>query len=197
MKYCSKCGRELMDEAVICPGCGCEVEGARRGVNVPRYTKDDYEDARAILQQKMKTVRWFWTILGSIQTLAGVPLLIISFVILVDEAFDIEAHPFFLASLSVLVVGIINLKFANTYKKLMEAFERRPVGIQEYYDNALGRIVGGLIFNLFFGGLIGIIGSILEFSARNYVLNNRRLFREIEEDYRLYMQRPTATASSR
>ena len=23
MKYCVKCGKELFDEAVICPGCGC------------------------------------------------------------------------------------------------------------------------------------------------------------------------------
>ena len=23
MKYCEKCGNELMDEAVICPKCGC------------------------------------------------------------------------------------------------------------------------------------------------------------------------------
>ena len=26
MKYCSKCGNELMDEAVICPKCGCATE---------------------------------------------------------------------------------------------------------------------------------------------------------------------------
>ncbi len=25
MKYCSKCGKELFDEAVICPNCGCVV----------------------------------------------------------------------------------------------------------------------------------------------------------------------------
>lgn len=25
MKFCSKCGKELMDEAVICTGCGCAV----------------------------------------------------------------------------------------------------------------------------------------------------------------------------
>jgi hypothetical protein len=25
MKYCNKCGKELFDEAVICPGCGCQV----------------------------------------------------------------------------------------------------------------------------------------------------------------------------
>ena len=27
MKYCSKCGTELVDEAIICPNCGCAVEG--------------------------------------------------------------------------------------------------------------------------------------------------------------------------
>ena len=25
MKYCSKCGKELFDEAVVCPNCGCAV----------------------------------------------------------------------------------------------------------------------------------------------------------------------------
>ena len=26
MKYCTKCGKELVDEAVFCPGCGCSVD---------------------------------------------------------------------------------------------------------------------------------------------------------------------------
>lgn len=30
MKFCSKCGNELMDEAVICPKCGCAVEVAKK-----------------------------------------------------------------------------------------------------------------------------------------------------------------------
>lgn len=25
MKYCSHCGKELLDEAVVCPSCGCKV----------------------------------------------------------------------------------------------------------------------------------------------------------------------------
>ena len=29
MKFCSKCGKELLDEAVICPGCGCPVDSGR------------------------------------------------------------------------------------------------------------------------------------------------------------------------
>lgn len=32
MKYCSKCGNELHDEAVICPKCGCPVSDT--GMNV-------------------------------------------------------------------------------------------------------------------------------------------------------------------
>lgn len=28
MKFCTKCGKELMDEAVICPNCGCSQEPA-------------------------------------------------------------------------------------------------------------------------------------------------------------------------
>ena len=30
MKYCSKCGKEIHDEAVICVHCGCSVEGAQK-----------------------------------------------------------------------------------------------------------------------------------------------------------------------
>ena len=26
MKYCSHCGKDLLDEAVICPSCGCRVD---------------------------------------------------------------------------------------------------------------------------------------------------------------------------
>ena len=26
MKYCTKCGKQIMDEAVICVHCGCKVE---------------------------------------------------------------------------------------------------------------------------------------------------------------------------
>ena len=37
MKFCEKCGKEIMDEAVICPGCGCAVEGASK----PKATGGD------------------------------------------------------------------------------------------------------------------------------------------------------------
>lgn len=33
MKFCSKCGKEIADEAVICPGCGCAVQ-QNKSVNI-------------------------------------------------------------------------------------------------------------------------------------------------------------------
>lgn len=26
MKFCEKCGKEIMDEAVVCPHCGCQTQ---------------------------------------------------------------------------------------------------------------------------------------------------------------------------
>ena len=28
MKFCTHCGKEIMDAAVVCPGCGCPVQTA-------------------------------------------------------------------------------------------------------------------------------------------------------------------------
>lgn len=33
MKFCSHCGKELMDEAVVCVNCGCSVNGANSMAN--------------------------------------------------------------------------------------------------------------------------------------------------------------------
>ena len=38
MKYCTKCGKELIDEAVVCPGCGCAVVAPNSGhQGMPQY----------------------------------------------------------------------------------------------------------------------------------------------------------------
>lgn len=39
MKYCTKCGAELFDEAVICPKCGCATESK------PTVAESDPQDA--------------------------------------------------------------------------------------------------------------------------------------------------------
>lgn len=33
MKFCSKCGKEIAEEATVCPGCGCPVSAKGKGGN--------------------------------------------------------------------------------------------------------------------------------------------------------------------
>ena len=35
MKYCTKCGKELFDEAVFCPSCGCPANPVQQPVQPP------------------------------------------------------------------------------------------------------------------------------------------------------------------
>ena len=38
MKFCSKCGKELHDDAVVCVGCGCPVSsGSQQNQQVQQY----------------------------------------------------------------------------------------------------------------------------------------------------------------
>ncbi len=37
MKFCSKCGKEIVDEAIVCPSCGCAVVSP----NVPQQVTGD------------------------------------------------------------------------------------------------------------------------------------------------------------
>ncbi len=38
MKFCQHCGKEVMNEAVICPGCGCPIQATN---NVQTNAVDD------------------------------------------------------------------------------------------------------------------------------------------------------------
>ena len=40
MKFCSHCGKELVDEAIVCPGCGCGVAGGTKSKPVANPADD-------------------------------------------------------------------------------------------------------------------------------------------------------------
>lgn len=48
MKFCSKCGKEIHDEAVICIHCGCGVEGAPKATNIDN---NEYSRLTAFVQE--------------------------------------------------------------------------------------------------------------------------------------------------
>lgn len=48
MKYCQKCGKELFDEAVICPGCGCPTTSIQSNTSI---FSNDYPKIREFSEQ--------------------------------------------------------------------------------------------------------------------------------------------------
>ena len=49
MKYCEKCGNQLLDEAVICPKCGCAVAGKQPSKQQDEYAKKQAKGAVMII----------------------------------------------------------------------------------------------------------------------------------------------------
>lgn len=49
MKYCEKCGNELMDEAVIYPNCGCPVQNLTTNISENIIEKENASKSSVVL----------------------------------------------------------------------------------------------------------------------------------------------------
>ena len=77
MKYCSKCGNELMDETVICPRCGCPQNGygqqnnamsASERAKQARLAKMSWKEREPVFKKW-----WFWVIIGVVAIIIFAP----------------------------------------------------------------------------------------------------------------------------
>lgn len=84
------------------------------------------------------------------------------------------------------ILGIINLVNAVKSINLSKQILKNPVGIwQAYPKTVMGGDVVALIWNLFFGAVIGIIGNIYHINCVNgYVVKHRDAFERIESEFR-------------
>lgn len=75
MKYCSKCVKEIMDKAMICPGCGCaqenNVQNNVQGNSVPQI-KEALSDI-----QKEAWSNSGWSLLGFFIPIVGLILYLV------------------------------------------------------------------------------------------------------------------------
>ena len=67
MKYCSKCGKELMDEAVICVGCGCPVSNNVENKNTDKPEIPSLITAAIVLGFLMPIVGLILGIVGAVK----------------------------------------------------------------------------------------------------------------------------------
>lgn len=156
MKYCTHCGKELLDEAVICPGCGCAC-----AVGAAYQTPAANDNLVSTLADRVKINGIIWIIVGSLQ---------IFFALFVDWF--------------VLIVGVLNFISAIQDMNYSSKVRSHPVGIVEKFQPLVWPIIV-LLYNLIFGWVIGIAGSIYYLAAvRNYVITNTAAFRDIEKQYK-------------
>ena len=66
MKYCSKCGNELLNEAVICPKCGCPADN---GKNVSKKSTVGSKVITALVLNVIAFVIALFTILNFVLAL--------------------------------------------------------------------------------------------------------------------------------
>lgn len=149
MKYCTYCGKELFDEAVICPACGCVVSTVQK--------KTNHMNLVVLLSEKVKMNGIIWIVIAITQIWFGFTL------------------DWFL-----LIVGVLNIVSAIQDLNYSKTVCDNPTGIVKKYEPLAGPIIV-LVYNLIFGGLIGVIGSAYYFlGIRAFVLDNQLAFNEIE-----------------
>lgn len=142
--FCSKCGKEVSEEAVICTGCGCLMDNkiSQAKPNNRLLTQ---------LSEKVRTNAIIWIVIGALQIVSGI---------------------FF-------IVGIINIISAVNDMNYSKTVLDDPTNIVEKFEPLTFPIIS-LVYNLIFGGVIGIAGSIYYFvSIRSFVLENRAEFERL------------------
>ncbi len=165
-KFCENCGSELVEGNKFCPSCGADVYN-KSSDNVNNVINSPEKVRKLITQlsQKNQTNAIIWGALGVVQIIIAMCTI---------------TYYGFATGIWTLVVGILNVY--SGYKDFTYSKEllKKPVAIISRYESATP-IVIALIYNLIFGGIIGIAGSLYEISIRNFVLNNKTEFEQAEK----------------
>lgn len=155
MKYCTHCGKELLDEAVICPGCGCAVGG--QGMDSNRNATVDGTALLNTLAQRVNTNGIIWMVIAVLQILGGI-----------------------LFNWFLLIVGVLNIISSVQDMSYSKELVNKPNGIVAKFKPLTGPIIV-LVYNLVFGGVIGVVGSIYYLVAiRSFVMENEQYFASLD-----------------
>ena len=155
MKYCTHCGKELLDEAVICVGCGCAVAG-QQGELAYNATVDRATLLNT-LAQRVNTNGIIWLVIGILQIIGGL-----------------------LINWFLLIVGVLNIISSVQDMQYSKEMLKKPCGIVAKFEPLTGPIIT-LIYNLVIGGVIGVVGSIYYFVAiRSFVMENKQHFTALD-----------------
>lgn len=175
MSFCSNCGKKS-DGGNFCSGCGCRLNNQSKAApQQSQYTQQNYvqKNPIEILSEKIKISAIIWSVIAGLQIIIG----FINFTVLFET------------SSGLILWGIAALNAFAAYKdyKYSKEITYRPVGIVAQYQPITSYIIT-LIYNLIFGGVIGVAGSIYDLTVRNYVMTNVGVFNDIENSFNAQQQ---------
>ena len=179
MRYCNHCGSQIADDSAFCGTCGKPVGNTNRfcsscgapldsgknfcihcGARVQPTSVGMQSHDRLLqsLSVKLTTNGIIWIVIGALQ--------ILSFFLV--SAWFIDWW--------LVAVGILNIISAIQDIKYAKQILVTPEGIVEKCEPLGGAIIS-LIYNLIFGGIIGVAGSIYYLVAiRSFVMTNKNEF---------------------
>lgn len=188
MAFCKNCGNQLSADAAFCGSCGTPVaENTQASVVrenhqqnfVPNTGYAPQDNLISKLSGKIKTEAIVWIVIACLQVIIGI-FNIITGIELFDYYEDGTLN--LISGFFVLLVAAVNFTTAFRNMKYANEIFTKPVGIVKKYS-PVGSVVATLIYNVIFGGIIGVVGSIFGFVTRNFVMSNRQAFTDIENDY--------------
>ena len=191
-RFCSNCGKELKEGVNFCDNCGNKVTGTPPPPPPPNYYQQVYvpqTDYIRKLSEKVKINAVIWIVIACLQFLLAIIYFVIGFQMRADGGF------FFMMAMVILFVAIINTVLSVRNFEYSNEIVQKPVGIVERY-RPIGGCVGVLIYNIFLGGLFGIIGAIHGFTVRSYVMSNEMQFIQIEQQFAAQNHNPTFQADN-
>lgn len=149
MKYCIHCGRELFDEAVLCPSCGCSC--------APRVEANS--NLLTTFCERLQINGIIWLIVGILQLAGG-----------------------WMLNWFIAIVGILNIISSIQDMNASKTYRNTPIGIVKRVTPLAGPIIT-MVYNVLFGGVIGVVGSIYYLVAiRGFVLANEAAFLQLESN---------------
>lgn len=81
------------------------------------------------------------------------------------------------------ICGAWNIYCAYCRLKQSKAVLTPYPGMVKSYDNWMTNIIISIVINLVLGGMIGVAAALFDmFGIRNYVLENKQIFEEMEAD---------------
>ena len=163
---CKTCGEQIDDASNVCPMCGTPVDKSQASVNnapapIPAPNSNQYSSSGAASThlitavKKMETSAVIWMIIGIFQIMLGLPELCVGY------------------GITSIAIGVWNIVQSNKEKNNAQYFRNNPGSLISYYENQTAMIIVFLFLNLFFGSIIGVIGSIYELTIQSYVKTHK------------------------